>query len=121
LFLSTVAIVLSAAGLYALMSFTVSQRTREIGVRTALGANTGRIFLAIARRAFFQLVAGTVGGIGVGIWLINEIDNAADYVIDPAVILPICAAFMFVVGMLACVAPTVRGLKIRPVEALKEG
>jgi hypothetical protein len=122
LFLSGIALLLSAAGLYALMSFTVTQRTREIGVRTALGASPGRVFSSIARRAFFQLAMGTVAGIGVGVWFVTRVvDNRTDYAIDPALILAACAAFMFAVGMLACLGPTLRGLRIRPVEALKEG
>lgn len=66
--LPAIAIALSGAGLYALMSFTVSQRTREIGIRTALGARPGTILLAIVRRAIFQLPMGVAAGIGLGIW-----------------------------------------------------
>lgn len=57
-FLAAVAVILSGAGLYALMSSTVSQRTREIGIRTALGSRPGAVLLAIARRAFVQLLVG---------------------------------------------------------------
>jgi len=121
LFLSGVAIVLSGAGLYALMSFTVSQRTREIGVRTALGASPARIVLAIARRALFQLIAGTAVGIALGLWFISQVvDDPSTYAISPGVILAACASFMFGVGILACMVPTVRGLRIQPVEALRE-
>jgi putative ABC transport system permease protein len=121
-FLSGVAIVLSGAGLYALMSFTVSQRTREIGIRTALGARPGRIVVAIARRAFVQLVSGVLAGVALGLWLISQVSGdestrGANWTLMLATI----AGFVFLVGMLACVAPTVRGLRIRPVEALKEG
>jgi predicted permease len=121
LFLSGVAILLSGAGLYALMSFTVSQRTREIGVRTALGAGRTHIILAIARRALFQLVAGTVAGIALALWFLSEsVDDPSAYSIGPGVILALCASLMFSVGILACVIPTARGLKIQPVEALRE-
>jgi putative ABC transport system permease protein len=121
LFLSGIAIVLSGAGLYALMSFTVSQRTREIGVRTALGASSARVVLAIAQRALFQLVAGTAVGVALGLWFISEVvDDPSTYAISPGVILAGCASFMFLVGILACVVPTVRGLRIQPVEALRE-
>lgn len=93
---------------------------REAGLRMLL-RHPGLTVVAV-RRAFFQLVAGTVLGIAVEVWFVNDVlDSRTDYVIDPAVILAACAAFMLVVGMLACVGPTVRGLRIRPVEALKEG
>jgi predicted permease len=121
LFVSAIAILLSGAGLYALMSFTVSQRTREIGIRTALGARPGSIVTAIARRAFFQLLAGVILGVVAGRWLIFEVvDDAAERV-DGPLMLATFAAFMMVVGMVACLGPTLRGLRIRPVEALKEG
>ncbi len=60
--IALIAVVLSVAGLYALMSFTVSQRTREIGIRTALGARPARIVSTIARRALMQLSAGVMLG-----------------------------------------------------------
>lgn len=122
LFLSAVALILSGAGLYALMSFTVTQRTREIGLRTALGARPRDIFTAIARRALFQLVAGTVLGVVLGLWIVTDVvGNRSDYTVDPALILAGCAVLMFTIGMFACLGPTLRGLGIKPVEALKEG
>ena len=120
--LSAIALILSGAGLYALMSFTVSQRTREIGVRTALGAGPRDIFLSIARRALFQLAAGTVLGIVLATWIVQQlVANPDDLRIDPAYILVVCAAFMSATGVLARLGPTLRGLKVKPVEALKEG
>ncbi len=121
-FLSAIAIVLSGAGLYALMSLTVSQRTREIGIRTALGARPGSIVTAIARRAFLQLVAGIVAGVGLGVWLIRETGgDASARGANWTVMLATFAGFMLLVGMVACLAPTLRGLRIRPMEALREG
>jgi len=52
-------LLLSAAGLYALMSFTVAQRRREIGIRSALGAPPGQLVAAVFRRAFWQIGAGS--------------------------------------------------------------
>ncbi len=60
--IAVIGVVLSAAGLYALMAFAVSQRTREIAIRTALGARPARIVGAVVRRAVFQLVAGVAIG-----------------------------------------------------------
>jgi hypothetical protein len=121
LFLSGIAIVLSGAGLYALMSFTVSKRTREIGVRTALGASSARVVLAIARRAFLQLIVGTAAGVALALWFLGQVvDDPSTYAIGPGSIVTGCASFMFAVGILACVVPTARGLRIQPVEALRE-
>lgn len=121
-FVCGTAIVLSGAGLYALMSFTVSQRTREIGIRTALGARPQRILVAIGRRAFLQLAAGIAAGAALGIGLFYALLPA--YVPagpDLALTLAACSGFMLLVGLLACLGPTLRGLRIQPVEALKDG
>jgi len=56
-------LLLSAAGLYALMAFTVAQRRREIGIRSALGAPPGQLVAAVFRRAFMQIGAGAAAGI----------------------------------------------------------
>ena len=66
--LSLIAIVLSTAALYALMSFTVARRTREIGVRIALGGKSSRIVASIARRPLRQLMFGVM--LGTGFWAI---------------------------------------------------
>jgi hypothetical protein len=55
-------LLLSAAGLYALMAFTVAQRRREIGIRSALGAQPGQLVAAVFRRAFWQIGAGSAAG-----------------------------------------------------------
>lgn len=120
-FLCVMAIVLSGAGLYALMSFTVSHRTREIGIRTALGALPARIVVAIGRRAFLQLLAGTVVGAVMGGLLMYAVREADIPGPDPLLTVAACSGIMMVVGMLACLQPTLRGLRIEPVEALKEG
>ena len=58
-------LLLSAAGIYALMSFTVSQRRKEIGIRAAMGADAKRLLLSIFSRAAGQLGAGVTAGIVV--------------------------------------------------------
>jgi hypothetical protein len=121
-FLSSVAVVLSSAGLYALMSFTVSQRTKEIGIRTALGARPSRIVLAVAKRAFLQLVIGVVVGAGFAVWFLSQLDgDEQSQGANWPLMMTAVTTFVLVVGMLACVSPTLRGLRIRPIEALKNG
>ena len=55
-------LLLSAAGMYALMSFTVNQRRREIGIRAALGAQPGQLLAGVFRRAFAQVSIGAAAG-----------------------------------------------------------
>jgi predicted permease len=119
-FLSTIVLVLSGAGLYALMSFTVSQRTREIGIRTAVGASPVRIVAAIGRRALLQLVGGIAVGVLVGVRLVSMLSDdtrGANWQLLMAGI----AGFVLLIGMLACLSPTLRALRIQPTQALREG
>jgi putative ABC transport system permease protein len=112
-------VLLSAAGIYALMSVTVTRRRKEIGIRVALGADRGRILRAIFSRAAMQLASG----IAVGVLLATVIDRAfnGDFMGGQwAVLLPIVSAFMMGVGLLAAMGPARRGLRIQPTEALRD-
>jgi predicted permease len=118
-----VAIVLSAAGLFALVSFTVSERRREIGIRTALGARSSDIVHTIARRAFLQLACGIVAGLVLRRLLDPQVglpDDSLMHAIDRPILFTATAAATLAIGLLACVPPLVRGLRIQPVEVLKE-
>jgi predicted permease len=122
-----VAILLSAACLYALVSFTVSERRREIGIRTALGARSGDIVSTAARRAFLQLGWGVLGGLMMqsvlGGWIggwIGLTAGSSMRAVDQSTLLAACAGVTLVVGIVACVPPLRRGLRIQPVEVLKE-
>ena len=113
-----VAVVLSIAGVYALMSFTVAQRTREIGIRTALGAPRESIVSVIVRRAFGQLALGVLLGVAGGVALATTIsvqDRPAGWLSTLALV----AGMTVSVGLLACIVPTLRGLRIPPTEALR--
>jgi hypothetical protein len=112
-------LVLSAAGLYALMAFTVAQRRREIGIRSALGAPPGQLVAAVFRRAFWQIGAGAALGMlaayVVGRYVpIEQIGGSH----IPGM-LPGAAAFMLLVGLLAAAGPARRSLRIDPTEALR--
>jgi predicted permease len=112
-------VALSAAGIYALMSFTVARRRKEIGIRAALGANQTRILAGVFSRALGQLVAGALVGIGGAIALETILEGEM-FQGQGAVILPIVAVFMTAVGLLAALGPARRGLRIQPTEALRE-
>jgi putative ABC transport system permease protein len=110
---------LSAAGIYALMSFTVARRKREIGIRAALGADRNRLLAGIFARALAQLGAGAAVGllVAIGLEQVSEGEMLEGY---GAVILPLVALVMTAVGVLAAIGPARRGLRIQPTEALRE-
>ena len=119
--LAGVAFLLSASGLYALMSFTVAQRTREIGIRTALGAHPWAIVSAIARRAAIQLAVGlALGGVWGWVLLDSLRDDSNVQPINAPLILSLTLFGAAIIGTLACAVPTRRGLRIEPTEALRE-
>jgi putative ABC transport system permease protein len=108
-------LLLSAAGIYALMSFTVAQRTREIGIRTALGAHPRKLLLTIFGRAMRQLALGLfAGSVLAGLLFV-----AAGFTLARAsALLAGVGTVMLVVGILAALGPARRSLRIDTVEAL---
>jgi putative ABC transport system permease protein len=118
--LAAIALILSAAGLYALMSFSVTQRTREIAIRVALGASPSSIAAAVLGRAVLQLMVGVSLGTGLGLTIVPEILNKNTQASDWRLMLAAVAFAMIAVGLLACAAPTRRALRIQPLNALKE-
>jgi predicted permease len=111
-------LLLSAAGIYAMMSFTVSQRRKEIGIRAALGADARQLLGSIFTKAALQLASG----VAVGIVLALLIDRASDgEMLGPRGLglLPITALVMLLVGLLATIGPARRGLRIQLTEALR--
>jgi predicted lysophospholipase L1 biosynthesis ABC-type transport system permease subunit len=115
---SAVAMILSLAGIYAVMSFTVARRTREIGIRVALGANARRVVASIFRRPLTQVGVGVgVGGVLAGLLLLGMTGGAVSA--TGLALLLLYAALMLAVCLLACVVPTRRALAVEPVEALR--
>jgi hypothetical protein len=113
-----VAVVFSAAGLYALMAVAVARRTREIGIRIALGASSRRVLGSVFARAGRQLGGGIVAGNSLILLLAWRADSlTADLLVSSVITSVIMAA----VGVLACAAPARRALRIQPTEALRQG
>jgi hypothetical protein len=112
-------LLLSSAGIYALMSFTVSQRRKEVGIRMALGANWKQIVGSIFSRALLQLAAGAALGAALGI-AIEKASGGNLMRGNAAVVLPVVTFVIVSVGFLAALGPTRRSLRIEPTEALKE-
>lgn len=110
---------LSAAGVYALTSFTVTQRRREIGIRTALGAHPRQVLGSLFARVARQIAAGLVVGVAAAA-LVDRFSGGDVMGGRAAVLLPAFAAAMVVVALLAALGPARRGLRIQPMEALRE-
>jgi putative ABC transport system permease protein len=117
-----IALMLSAVGLYAVTAYSVTQRTREIGVRTALGAESSQVMWLFVRRAFFHLAVGLTlgmaGALGVG-----KIFESTQLLVqttgrDPIIIASI-AAILAVVALAACVWPARAATQIDPLIALR--
>lgn len=124
--LTAVALLLSLAGIYAVMSFTVAKRTREIGIRVALGANARRVVAAIFRRPLIHVSVGVALGVGLAGFITVMGMSCQDGVCDDGAISPTRVAALLVYGllvfgvcMLACIVPTRRALAVEPVDALR--
>ena len=129
--LTGIAVLLSLAGIYAVLSFTVSKRTREIGVRVAVGASPRRIVATIFKRPLTQVSTGIVVGsflVGLGSVVVRNHQPDTDMgmhtlegglSIGQLAMLIGYAALMLGVCLLACVVPTRRALGVQPTEALR--
>jgi len=111
-------LMLAAAGIYALMSFTVARRRREIAIRTALGAPPGRLIGAIFRQAVWQISLGVATGVAVTLFIDYQTGGEALRGRE-WLLLTGTSVFMSVVGVLAALGPARSGLKIAPLEALR--
>ncbi len=121
---SALVLFLSAMGLFALMSISVSRRTREIGVRMALGANPRHVLARIVRHAMVLMGSGVTAGGGLVLLVValggGPTGRPAEDVVSFAVWIAVTAAVMLVAGLLACVEPARRALRINPIDALRD-
>ena len=108
---------LSAAGIFSLMSVSVARRTREIGLRSALGAGPARLIAGIFSRAAVLVGSGIAAGNFVLLLFVRLEPELT--VADVADALLITSAVVMTVGLLACVEPARRALRIDPIDALK--
>ena len=120
-----VAFILSAVGLYGVMSFSVNQRRQEFGIRMALGADAARIFRMVMKQGAWQLAIGLVLGAG-GIALLLGVIAAAALknilfkvnALDPTIYFAV-AGLLALVAALSCFIPARRATRVDPVAALR--
>lgn len=114
------ALVLAAAGLYGTLSYSVSQRTREIGVRTALGATRRHIVGLILRQGLAVAAAGLALGVFASMSLSKLLEKMLFGVTprDPVAFL-VAPCLLLLAACLACLVPAWRGAAVEPTEALR--
>jgi putative ABC transport system permease protein len=121
---SALVLLLSAMGLFALMSISVSRRTREIGVRVALGANPRSVLAGLVSQAMMLMGSGIVAGGGVVLLFValggGPTGRPADDLVLFAAWIALTSAVMLGAGLLACVEPARRALRINPIDALRD-
>jgi len=115
-----VALFLALVGLYGLMAYTVSRRTREVGIRMALGAQRSDVLMLVLKRAALLLALGLVSGL-VASWFATRAIQAFLFGIgrhDPITILSVCT-LLAVSGLIAAIIPARRAASIDPMQALR--
>lgn len=114
------AILLAAMGLYGVLAQAVAERTREIGVRVALGATRGRIFGLVLRRGLTAAAAGIAAGLAAAA-VASRLLASLLFGVRPAepVVLAGCVALLGIVAVAACIVPAMRAVRIDPASAVR--
>ncbi len=115
-----VALFLASVGLYAVMSFSVSRRTREVGIRMALGAQRGDVIGLILGQGAWQLGVGMTVGIALALG-ISQLLTVILFQVQPhdPVIFGGVIAILVAIGVVACVVPAKRATRVDPLVALR--
>jgi predicted permease len=112
------AVFLSAAGLYAMLKHDATRRTREIGIRLALGATKRDILLLVSRRTCVTVAASTIAGAAVASFLLRYLGAQFGTSLSLSVI-ALAAVSVLIVGIVAALLPAVRATGILPSSALR--
>ena len=116
------AVTLAAVGLYGVMSYSVAQRTREIGIRMALGAQRADVLKLVVKQGMLLTGIGVLLGIGASLGLTRLISNFLFGVsaTDAGTFVGL-SILLFSVALLACWLPARRASGVNPMVALREG
>lgn len=117
---AAIALALAVVGIYGVLAYAVSQRTREIGVRLALGAERGQVVKMVVRQGLGMAVVGVAIGTGVA-WFLTDLMTGILYGVtpqDPLTFVSVPAIFVLV-ALLACLLPAARATRVSPATALR--
>ncbi len=111
---------IASVGIYGLISFAVARRTREIGIRMALGAGRGRVLGSVLKQGLTLTLAGCIPGIALAL-VAGRVASSLLYGIGPhdRVTLIAAPAFLLLVAAAACLAPARRAASVEPLRALR--
>lgn len=117
---AALALILASVGVYGLMAFFVSQRTQEIGIRMALGAERSDVFKLVIKKGLILIVVGLVIGLG-GALALTRVLRSLLYDVTPTDLITFVAVslLLMAVGLVACYIPARRATKIDPMSALR--
>jgi hypothetical protein len=110
-----IALLVSVAGIYSVLSFTVARQTHDIGIRIALGADRRRVVGRVFSRAMIQIVTGILLGAVVWFYVIVRVLGGGDSV----GLLMMTVVVLLLVGVIACGVPVRRALRIEPLDAIR--
>ena len=118
---SVLALFLAAVGLYGVLAYSIAQRSREIGIRIALGADSGTILGLVAREGLMIVGLGLISGVLGSLFLTRLIQNLLYGVsgTDPVALLT-AVGVLGLAAFLACIVPALRAIRIDPIIAMRE-
>src|SRR5580700_823971 len=119
--LGAISMLLAGVGLYGVMAYSVSQRTREIGIRMALGADPGGVLRIVMREGLLLALLGIAAGLAIALAATPQIAPLL-YQVSPADPVSIAGAalFLLVVAALASLIPALRATRVDPIRALRQ-
>jgi putative ABC transport system permease protein len=115
------AVILAATGVYGMLAYAISRRTREIGIRVAIGASRANVLSLVLRRALVIVGAASVVGVALAL-AVGKFFAPVLYGVnprDPATYL-LALTLMAAIGLIACYIPARRALRIEAAVALRE-